>query len=233
MKFIFLASVLLCAPAFAAESYVSVRGEGEVKAKPDKALVSLSVQSKARDAKTAQAANAKEMARVQKSLRSEFDIAEKDIQTSGFSVSPEYRYEQNGKQVFLGYQVHHGLSFTVKKLETLGGVLDKVVGKGTEELAVLLSQVQFDTSKRKELEIEALGAAMENARQRADALAKFGKRALKRAIRISDGAVQMAPPPFAMLKGAARAEMAQDSGTSLSTGEIVVSSNVAVDYELE
>lgn len=237
-SFFLITTLLLPSPLLAAaatDAYVSVRGEGEVKAKPDKALVSLSVQSKGKDAKAAQALNAKEMARVQKLLRGEFSVDEKDIQTTGFSVSPDYRYEQNGKQTFLGYQVHHGLNVTVKKLDQLGAILDKAVGKNTEDLAVLLGHVGFDTSKRKELEIEALGGAMENARQRAEALAKFAKRGLKRALRISDSSVQVASPPYAMLKGASRMEMAQDAsaGTSVSTGEIVVSSNVAVDYELD
>ncbi len=230
---------LLCflpALAFGADSYVSVRGEGEVRVKPEKALILLSVQSKGADAKTAQNLNAKEMSRVQKLLKSDFGIAEKDLQTTGLSLNPEYRYEQNGKQRFVGFQASHSLTVTVRKLDEVGGILDRVVGKGTEELSVLLNHVQFDTERKKELEITALGFAMENARARAEALAKFAKRGLKSARRISDSSVQMLPPSFPMAKSMAmRADLteAQAGGTSVSAGEITVTANVAVDYDLE
>lgn len=214
---------------------ISVRGEGEARVAPDKAMVQLLVQTKAKDAKSAQAKNAKEMARVQKSLREEFKIDEKDIQTSGFSVNPEYRYEQNGKQTFLGYQVNHSLSLTVRKLENLGGLLDSLVGKGTEDVSVQLQNVSYDTSQRQQVELRALEGAMKNARDRASALAGFAQQKLKGVLRISDSSLQYSPPPFAraaMKTMALGAEAADTGGTQVSAGEIVVNSNVAVDYEM-
>lgn len=233
MKYLLL--LLLLAPVTHAEEIVktvSVKGEGEVKVRPDEADVFLQVRTKAKDAKSAQAKNAKEMARVQKALQSEFKIDEKYIQTTGFSVNPEYRYDNNGKQTFLGYMVDHSLTVKVKKIEKLGELVDSLVGKGTEDVSVLLQNVNFGTEKRQEYEIQAMEIAMKNAEVRAAALAKFAKRSLKGVLRISDSNVQFQPPPFQRMMGkAAMMEMASDAGgTQISAGEIVIGSNVSVDY---
>lgn len=233
MKYLLL--LLLLAPVTHAEEIVktvSVKGEGEVKVRPDEADLFLQVRTKAKDARSAQAKNAKEMARVQKALQSEFKIDDKYIQTSGFSVNPEYRYDNNGKQTFLGYTVDHSLTVKVKKIEKLGEMLDSLVGKGTEDVSVLLQNVNFGTEKRQEYEIQAMEIAMKNAETRAAALAKFAKRSLKGVLRISDSNVQFQPPPFQRMMGkAAMMEMASDSGgTQISAGQIVIGSNVSVDY---
>jgi uncharacterized protein YggE len=235
MKYLLL--LLLLAPVSHAEEIVktvSVKGEGEVRVRPDQADIFLQVRTKAKDAKTAQAKNAKEMARVQKALQGDFRVDAKDIQTSGFSVNPEYRYDNNGKQTFLGYMVNHSLTVKVKKIEKLGEMLDSLVGKGTEDVSVMLQNVNFGTEKRQDYEIQAMEIAMKNAETRASALAKFAKRSLKGVLRISDSNVQVQPPPFQRMMGkAAMMEASDAGGTQVSAGEIVIGSNVSVDYLLD
>ncbi|MGE3260662.1 MAG: SIMPL domain-containing protein [Bacteriovoracia bacterium] len=230
-KFLFL--VLLSSTTFAAENfhYVSVRGEGEIKVKPDLVNVQLQVHTKARDAKAAQAKNAKEMARVMELLKSELKIDAKDIQTSGFRVNPEYSYENN-RQNFLGYTVDHGLAITYRKLEKLGDMLDGLVGKGTEDVSVQLQGLTFDTEKRKEVEVQALELAMKNAQARGEALARFAKKPIRGVLRISDSSVNYQPyRPMMEMQKMARSSVAD--ATVVSAGEISVTSNVAVDYEIE
>lgn len=224
--------LLVSSPALAEVRSIFVHGEGTVKLKPDRASVQLQVRAKGKEAQAAQAKNAKEMSRVEKLLREGFRIEAKDIQTSGFQVNPEYRYEQNGKQVFVGFQVEHGLTVTVKKLESLGSLLDGFVGKGSEEVSVQLQGVSFDAEKRDEAEIQALESAMKNASARAEALARFAKRPVKGVLRIADSSVQVQPPPFArpMMKTAMSMESAP--ATQISPGEITVSSQVSVEYEI-
>jgi uncharacterized protein YggE len=235
MKYLLL--LLLLSPVSHAEEIVktvSVKGEGEVRARPDQADIFLQVRTKGKDAKNAQEKNAHEMARVQKALRGDFKVDEKDIQTSGFSVNPEYRYDNNGKQTFLGYTVNHGLRVKVKKIEKLGQMLDSLVGKGTEDVSVVLQNVDFGTEKRQEFEIQAMEAAMKNAEARASALAKFAGRGLKGVLRISDSDVRVQPPPFQRMMGKAALMEASDAGgTQVSAGEIVIGSNVSVDYLLD
>ena len=244
MKNISLLLAALCLPFSLAQAAdlktISVRGDGELKVAPDVAVVSLQVRTKAKDARSAQTANAKEMARVSKVLKSDFGLEGKDVQTSSFSVNPDYRYEGNGKQVFLGYEANHSLSVRVKKLDKVGELLDRLPsGKAGEQLAVVLQGVTFDSDKRREHETEALGLAMANAQARANALAGFAKKSLKGVLRISDSNVQYQPfqsgggqvAKMMTMAGGAEADMAQS--TQISQGEITINSNVAVDYEMD
>jgi uncharacterized protein len=213
---------------------ISVRGEGEVSTSPDLADIQLQVSSKAKDAKTAQSKNAKEMARIEKTLKDQFKIEAKDIQTTHFQVSPEYNYENSGKRTFLGFRADHGLSVTARKLEQVGGLLDSLVGKGTEDLAVQLNGVSFSTSKRKELEIQALEQAMKLANHRAEALAGFAKKKIKGVIRITDSQLGFVPPPMTS-GGMAMMKMAdaESAPTRIASGEIKVQAQVAVDFEMD
>jgi uncharacterized protein YggE len=218
---------------------IAVRGEGELKVAPDVAIVSLQVRARAKDAKAAQKANAEEMARVSKVLRGEFGLDAKEIQTSGISVNPDYRYERDGKRVFLGYEALHSLNARVKKLDRVGELLDKLpIGKAGDKRAVLLQGVSFDSDKRRDHETEALGLAMANAQARAAALAGFAKKGLKGVLRISDSNVNFRPYEPAM-RGEAKMMTMMDSsagsapGTEVSAGEITITSNVAVEYEMD
>lgn len=234
MKSFFLALCLLLPISAVAEieRTVSVRGEGEVKIKPDLAYVQLQVLSKGKDAKSAQEKNAKEMARVEKLLRERFRIEPKDIQTTGFFLNPDYRYDgPNNRQVFLGFQVQHSLSVKVRNVNRVGEVLDAVVGKGAEDLSIGLNGVTFDTEKRKEFEIQALESAMSNAKERAEALAKFGGRKLKGVRRISD--TQLSSGPVMPLARMDMMEAKASFATNVQPGEISISSTVAVEYDLE
>jgi uncharacterized protein YggE len=123
----------------------------------------------------------------------------------------------------------------VKKIDKLGELLDSLVGKGTEDVSVLLQNVSFGTEKRQEYEIQAMEIAMKHAETRATALARFAKRGLKGVLRISDSEVQFQPPPFerAMGKAALMAMDSAESQTQVSAGEIVIGSNVSVDYQID
>lgn len=231
-KYFLPLALLLSTSALAAESphFISVRGEGEIKVKPDIVAVSLNVHTKAKDGKAAQAKNAKEMARVMAVLKDDFGIDAKEIQTTSFQVNPEYNY-QGPQRVFVGYVVDHSLVFTYRKLDKVGEVLDKLVTSGAGEDSVQLSGLTFDSSKRKDHEVEALELAMRNASGRAEALARFAKKPLKGVLRISDSSVNYQPFRGNMAMGKMAAQ--DSAATQISAGEISVTSSVAVDYEIE
>lgn len=239
-SFFALSLAVLSSAALAADPArtISVRGEGELKIAPDVATISLQVQSRGKDAKAAQAANAAEMARVSKVLRGEFGLGDKEIQSSGFSVSPDYRYDRDGKRTLLGYQAYHSLSVRMKKLEKVGELLDKLPsGKAGDEKAVLLQGVSFDSDKRRDHETDALGLAMANAQARAAALAGFAKKGLKGVLRISDSSLNYQPfqPVMARAKMMSAMEDASGGapGTAIAPGEITINSSVAVEYEMD
>jgi len=87
----FLALTALSAPALAAEATVSIAGRGEVTAAPDTAFVTSGVTTQGATAREALDANTKAMNELLDTLKAA-GIEPRDIQTSGFSVNPNYVY---------------------------------------------------------------------------------------------------------------------------------------------
>src|SRR5690349_15475319 len=68
---------------------ITVTGSGEVKAKPDLAMISTGVETNAATASEALSKNSAAMTRIFAALK-KAGIADEDMQTSNFSVSPQY-----------------------------------------------------------------------------------------------------------------------------------------------
>ena len=129
----------LASPAFAAGT-MQMSGHGEVMAKPDTAYVTSGVTSQGTTAKEALDANTTDMSALIDVLK-QAGIAEADIQTSGFSVNPNYIYsdqrDQNGYQLppkIAGYTVTNSVTVHVRDLTILGTMLDKEVSVGANTI---------------------------------------------------------------------------------------------------
>ncbi|WP_152971102.1 SIMPL domain-containing protein, partial [Rhizobium ecuadorense] len=70
---------------------ISVTGDGESSVAPDMAIVNFAVVKQAKTAREALDENNKAMNDVLAALKSG-GIAERDLQTSGFSIQPQYNY---------------------------------------------------------------------------------------------------------------------------------------------
>src|SRR5689334_17369185 len=96
-----LAATIFAAPAFAAGT-MQMTGHGEVMAAPDTAFVTSGVTSQGTTAREALDANTTDMTALIAALK-DAGIDSKDIQTSGFSVNPNYVYsdarDANGYQL--------------------------------------------------------------------------------------------------------------------------------------
>ena len=61
-------------------------------------------------------------------------VEDKDIQTSGISLNAQYDYPRDGERQFTGYQVSNMVTVTVRKIDRLGDMLDKIVADGADNL---------------------------------------------------------------------------------------------------
>jgi uncharacterized protein YggE len=142
------------------ERRVIVIGEGSVSVPPDYAEIRSGVTTRAKTAKEAAEANSKAMAAITAMLLSS-GIAQKDIQTSRFSVRPVYVSQQpNTEQKLSGFSVSNQVSVTIRQIDKAGEILDRLVTTGATDVG----NVEFlhsDTSK-----------ALDQAREAADARRK-------------------------------------------------------------
>src|SRR5512137_1611557 len=139
---------------------VSVAGSGEVKAQPDMAYVTLGVEARK---PSLAAARSEVNAAVERilALTRELKIEPKFVDSTRLQVQPDYRWDEKAsKQELLGYVVSRQIEVEVRDLERLGTLLEKAVSAGVNQLG----EARLDSSRRKELEREALTKAVEDAR---------------------------------------------------------------------
>jgi uncharacterized protein YggE len=199
-------------------------GEAVIKATPDRAVVTVSVESRAKLPKDAQQQNATVMTAVQNRLRAD-GIAADAIRTVAVELSPEFDYT-NGRQQLRGYVARNSVEIRVDSLDRLGDVIDASVAAG----ATNITGVQFDVKRRDELERDALRQAVVQARSRADALAASAGRTIERIVRIEDGGAAAPPPPrpYYMARTAAA-----EASTPISPGELEIRAHINLTLALK
>src|SRR5262249_46155217 len=130
---------------------ITMSGKGTVKSTPDKVMVSAGVESQAPTAKDALAKNIAAMTRVVDALKSA-GIDPKDIQTTDFSVNPQYEDRDDKKPPrIVGYSVDNMVYVTTHDKSRIGAVLDQLVQAGSNSIG----GVYFSVDKPEELEKEA------------------------------------------------------------------------------
>jgi uncharacterized protein YggE len=130
------------APATAAETTagsespgIEMTGRGQATAVPDQLSFGLSVTAKRDDLEDALDDSSATMKRVLASLE-EYGVEEKDIQTTGLSMSPEYQYPAYGPPVLTGYRVTQQARVTVTDLGEGGRAISAAVDAGGNDVRV-------------------------------------------------------------------------------------------------
>jgi uncharacterized protein YggE len=218
------------APAFADDDKlvrsITLSGHGEVRRAPDLAIVTVGVMSSAVTARDALDANTKAMERVMASLK-EAAIEARDIQTANFSVNPRYDYGQNNAQPpkVIGYDVSNNVTITVRKLDSLGAVLDQVVSSGSNQI----NGVAFQVSKPEAATDDARKLAVADAMRKAQVYTTASGVALGQTMSLSEGVGY--PPPQPVFKSM-RAEAAA-ADVPIAQGEQVITMDVNITWEIK
>lgn len=214
----------LPAVASADGTLLSVSSNAEARRVPDIATVSAGVVTQAADANSAMRANAEQMARVVAAIKAA-GIAERDVQTSGVNLNPQYRYAENQPPAITGYQASNNVNVVVRDIAKLGRILDALVATGANQV----NGPSFDVEDKESAYDEARKRALDKAQQRAAMYAKSLGMQVRRIVSISEGGGFAPPQPMAVMS-MARAEKMAD--TSISPGENTLSVNLDVVFEL-
>ena len=203
---------------------LSVSAQAEAKRVPDVATISAGVVTQAADANAAMRANAVQMEKVMASIKAA-GIAERDIQTSGINLNPQYKYVENQEPTITGYQANNTVNLKVRDIGKLGKVLDALVASGANQV----NGPSFEIDQPEEAYDEARRGALEKAQARAAMYAKSLGLRVRRIVSISEGAGFQPPRPMPMMAMArGKAEM----DTAVSPGETTLSANLDVVFEL-
>lgn len=206
--------------------HITVTGEGMVQASPDMATISLGVETEAATAAEAMDENSAALSGVMETL-SAAGIAPRDIQTSGLNLSPVYEEYREGAPAdgprVRAFRAQNTVTVRVRALDQLGGVLDAAVGSGANTLYGLGFGLQDPQPKMD----EARAAAVADARRKAELYAQAAGVTLGPVAAISEQGGM--PVPMMEMRAAS---FAKDSGVPVSAGELDLSANVTVVWEL-
>lgn len=220
----------LAAPASAQENppMLSASGEGVENAAPDTAVVILGVLSRASTAREALDANNADMEKVIQAIRSQA-IADKDISTTGFSISPVYSQppqprasDQPAEPTIVAYQVSNQVRIVVREIDRTGAVVDSAVTAGANQAG----SINFDIGNRQALADKAITAAIADAKRKAELMAEAAGVRLVRVLSVN--ANEGGGGPMYRLEARAAAAPA----VPVMGGEMSVSANAQISWEI-
>ena len=202
---------------------LSVSSRAEARKAPDIATFSAGVVTQAADGNAALRQNAEQMNRVLAAIKAA-GVADKDVQTSGISLNPQYRYEENQPPRITGYQASNTVNVKLREVAKMGKVLDALVASGANQV----NGPSFGIDDPEPLYDRARLDALKAARARAETYAGALGVRVRRIVSISEGGAAMPSPMprMAMMKAEA-----YDS-TPVAAGESSVSVNLDVVFEL-
>lgn len=205
---------------------LSVSATGEASRTPDIATLSTGVVTQAADANAAMRDNANQMDKVMAALRAA-GIAERDVQTSGINLNPQYKYADNMPPAIVGYQASNTVNVKVRDLSRLGKVLDALVAQGANQI----NGPSFGLDNPDAAFEEARLAAVKKAQAQAQTYARALGLQVRRIVSISEGGASLPRPPMPVMR-----MMAADAGyakeTAVAPGESSVSVGVEMVFEL-
>lgn len=143
-----------------------VSGEETILAAPDQAIIKLGVITENKDPAAAQQENANTISNVINAIIGS-GLPKEHIRTVEYRIEPQYEYQES-TQIFRGYKVTHLLQLTISGIKQVGDILDTAVRNG----ANTVSSLRFTLSNLEGYYNQALSLALENAREKAAALAK-------------------------------------------------------------
>jgi uncharacterized protein len=223
------AGVLLAATAQAQHAEqprtIGVSGQGEVRAEPDRATVTLGVESRKPKLADARAEVAKTVEAVLKLTR-DLKVDPKLVHATRVNVQPEYNWNQPANErTLIGYYVSRQVEVELHDLEKLGQLLERATDLGVNQLG----DPRLDSSKRQDLVREALAKAVVDARQNAEVIAKAAGAKLGNA-RTINANTEFTPPPMPMAR--AMAMEAKSAAAPYQSGEMTFNATVNVQYDL-
>jgi len=202
---------------------VSAVGNGKASAAPDTVEFGFGVNVSDVTGKGAMAKAATASDKIVKALLGA-GIEQDKIQTQNLSLYPAY--DRAGKKI-VGYTVNVNVRASTDDLDSAPNVLEAATAAG----ATQVSGPGFTMSEDNAAHDRALEDAVDDARKRAEVMAKAAGRTLGEVVRISEGNVQ-SQPYYSGARFLKTAEVAYAAAPSIQPGELDAYATVTVEFVL-
>jgi uncharacterized protein YggE len=208
---------------------ITVAGTATVVGEPDEARVQLTVQKSSPEMARARADAVAVVERFL-ALTRKLGIDPKKVRTTGAFVNPEYRWdEKNNRQILIGYIVQRQLEVEVNDLDKLGALIEGAVDAGVNNV----SPPMLDSSKRRELNRQALAAAAKDAEANARAVAETLGVRLGALRQLTAGDATPPPPPMPMMRAQMmESKAAADGAATYAPGSLEFEARVNATFDV-
>lgn len=223
---VFLLLSAFSAPTFAQEwnfPHITTTGYGEVTAVPDMAELSVKVVESAMNAEQAKAAVDKAVTEFTSKLV-KLGVAPQNLSSSNLYINPQYHYPSNGKPELLGYQASRSTTVSVDDVSKLNQYLDIALESGINQV----NSIQLKVRDQDKYQQQARMAAIEDAKRKAQFLAKGFERQLEGVWQINYNTPNIEP---IMMRSANLTEK-MDVSDTYQESTLVIRDRVDVVYKL-
>ena len=213
-----------------AASTLTVSETGIVPHAPDTAFVMFGLETASKSLADAQKRNSTVMSKVMDRLR-DLQIEKERIQTSSFTVSPQYRPPSNrptdvspSSPEIIGYVVSNMVTVEIRALDKVGTVIEEVLKAGANSFQGL----HWGLREEQAVRLSALKQAAAKAREKASVLSETLHVKLARILSVTEGSQVVRP-------GVAMARMAMEASAGdvpISSGELKIEATVTLVYEI-
>ena len=197
--------------------FISASAVGDARVVPDRAMITIAVESQAPSAAKAGADNAARQTKVIEAVKAA-GVAAAQIRTSGYNVFPEYAQGDGRAPRITGYRANNSVQVEVRDIASVGKIIDAALAAGANNIgAVSLFASNTDAARK-----EALQKAVAKARSEAEAVAAAAGGSLGALLELSVEPYGMPQPLMRQAMG----NLAMADATPVETGELVVNAMV-------
>ncbi len=204
---------------------ISISGSAKVYAKPDVASVSIGVIHEAPEVSVVIYKSTDKMNAIIKAIK-DLGVDEKDIQTTQYSITPQYNWTEKEGRVLEGYSAQQSIQVKIRNFDKIGDILDKASANGANNVGNL----QFTIDDLEKVRAEARQKAIEEAKTKAETLAKQAGLKIVKLINISEGYGDYLQPFGA--KGAGFAMESANVAPEIEAGQMEINSTVTLTYRV-
>lgn len=194
-------------------SQINTSATGEARYVPDRATISMGVQTRAATAAKASAENAVKQRAVIDAIRAQ-GVAPEQISTVNYALNAEQEFNpQAGDKAprVIGYVATNTVRVEVRKVAQVGALIDAAIAKGANDV----SSLDFHSSKPDSLRRVAVVDAYRQAFADATVLAKAAGGQLGELIELSTSAFGGPPQPYVQIRS-----LKADTSTPIESGEL-------------
>lgn len=207
---------------------IFVTGTGEQMSAPDVAKISLGV-SEMDTAVADSFKNANRIIDKVKAALTNLSIDDKDIQTSRYSIYPEYTYTDNDQNL-KGYRTEEILTITVRDTAKINDVVSDSVDAGANRI----EDISFTVEDPSRVAAQARDKALIDAKNKAEQIAKSFGASVGQVISVEESLSNNQPGPlYTKMESGMGAGGSTTPSASVSPGQLAVDVNVTVNYALK